>query len=318
MFCLQHCGSWFSVRRLDPGTDSLCMSANHDHHHHSDSSENLKVAFFLNIGFTVLEIIGGFWTNSIAILTDSVHDLGDSLSLGLAWYFDRLSKRERTSFHTYGYRRFRLLGGFVTGLVLLAGLGFVLYHAIGRLSDPAEVKASGMIGLAILGVAFNGAAVLRVKKGTSLTEKIVSWHLLEDTLGWLAVLIGAGIMVVWDVPIVDPILSIGISLFVLWNVARNMKKVLAVLLQTTPEQFDVDEFERLALDVEGVESLHHIHSWSIDGESHVLSAHIVLKEGVKDSRAVKASVRELIDTEAFQHITLETEYQSETCGNENH
>jgi len=287
--------------------------SDHHHHHHS-SSENLKVAFFLNLGFTVLEVIGGFWTNSIAILTDSVHDFGDSISLGLAWYFDRLSNRQRTARHTYGYRRFRLLGGLFTGLMLLIGLGFVLYHAVGRLGEPAEVYAPGMLILAVLGVLFNGAAVLRVKSGTSLTEKIVSWHLIEDVLGWFAVLIGAGIMMIWEVPIVDPILSIVISLFVLWNVGRNLKQVLAVMLQTTPEGFDVELFEKRALEIDGVDSLHHLHSWSIDGESHVLSAHIVLESNDVAPDPIKKQIRLLIDDDAFEHITLEVEQRDESCG----
>jgi cobalt-zinc-cadmium efflux system protein len=282
----------------------------HDHHH---SSENLKVAFFLNLGFTLLEIVGGIWTNSIAILTDAVHDLGDSVSLGLAWYFDRLSEKGRTPRHTYGYRRYRLFGGLITGLLLLVGLGFVLWHSIARLSHPAEVNAPGMMGLAVLGILFNGAAVLRVRHGSSLTEKLVSWHLIEDTLGWIAVLIGAGIMMIWDLPVIDPILSIGISVFVLWNVGKNLKKVLAVFLQTTPEGFSVESFERDALAIEGIESIHHVHCWSIDGESHVLSAHVVLTRAEGDAEAIKSQVRELLDPEAFEHVTLEIEAVDEPC-----
>jgi cation diffusion facilitator family transporter len=208
------------------------MAHSHKNHQHG-SSGNLKVAFLLNLGFTIIEIIGGLWTNSIAIITDALHDAGDCASLGLAWYFDKLSQRGRTAQQTYGYTRYRLLGGLITGIVLIGGVGFMLWKAIGRLASPEAVNAPGMMGLAVLGILANGAAVWRVKKGSSLTEKVVSWHLIEDTLGWIAVLIGAGVMMVWDVPILDPILSIGISLFVLWNVGRNLAKVMKVFLQHT-------------------------------------------------------------------------------------
>ncbi|MCB1064131.1 MAG: cation transporter [Verrucomicrobiae bacterium] len=286
------------------------MSEDHLHHH---SGDNLKVAFFLNLGFTVLEIFGGIWTNSIAILSDAVHDLGDSLSLGLAWYFERLSKRGPPPQQTYGYRRYRLLGGLITGVVLLAGLGFVLWHSFQRLFVPAEVRMSGIIGLAILGVLFNGVAVLKVRKGNSLTENLVSWHLLEDTLGWGAVLIGAGVMAIWDVPIVDPILSIGISLVILWNVGRNLKKVLAVLLQATPIGFDLEAFVEEVEQMEGVVSLHDVHCWSIDGESRVLSAHIV-GDGRGDwSIEIRKRIRDLLDDDTLENVTLEVESPDFAC-----
>ena len=284
------------------------MSHDHDH----GSGGNLKIAFFLNLGFTLLEIVGGIWTNSVAILSDAVHDLGDSLSLGLAWYFDRLSQRKRTTQRTFGYQRHRLLGGLVTGVVLLVGLGFVLWHSFQRLFAPGPVHATGMLGLAVLGILFNGAAVLRVRKGTSLTEKIVSWHLIEDTLGWIAVLVGAGIMAIWDVPIVDPILSIGISAIILWNVFRNLRKVADVFLQRAPEGFDLAEFERGALAIDGIESIHHVHSWSIDGESHVLSLHIV-RSGGADDALLKSRVRALLDERSFSHVTIEVEAAEDAC-----
>jgi cobalt-zinc-cadmium efflux system protein len=282
-----------------------------DHKH--ESSDNLKIAFFLNFGFTIIEILGGFWTNSIAILTDAIHDSGDSLSLGLAWYFDTLSRRGRTPKHTYGYRRYRLLGGLITGLVLMIGLGFVLYHAIGRLANPQPVRISGMLLLAVFGIFFNGIAVLRMSKGRSLTEKLVNWHLIEDTLGWVGVLIGAAVIAIWNLPIVDPILSIAISLIVLWNVIRNLSKVFSVILQKAPENFDAGEFEKQVSQFEGIESLHHVHCWTIDGESHVLSAHLVIDDTVQDIPKLKARVRSLLDLESFEHVTLETERAHEDC-----
>ena len=290
------------------------------HGHQHGSSSNLKVAFLLNLAFTVIEVIGGLYTNSIAILSDAVHDLGDTLSLGSAWYFDRLSKQGRSRRNTYGYRRYSLLGGLITAAALVVGLSFVLWQAVGRLLSPQEVNAPGMMVLAVIGVAFNGAAVLRVRKGSSLTERVVSWHLIEDTLGWVAVLIGAGIMTIWDLPIIDPVLSIGISLFVLWNVVRTLRKFLDILLQRTPPGFDTEAFEAAAVAVPGVVSVDHTHSWTIDGESHVLTTHLVLRAGMEREaiQASKAAVRELLDARTFEHVTIDVALEGEKGGQESH
>lgn len=292
------------------------MGDNHKHGGHSHGSGgNLKTAFLLNVSFTIIEIIGGLWTNSIAILSDAVHDLGDSMSLGLAWYFDRLSKRGKTPQDTYGYRRYSLLGGLITALVLIVGLVFILWHAVGRLFSPEAVNAPGMMLLAVVGVVFNGAAVLRVRKGSSLTERVVSWHLLEDTLGWVAVLIGAGIMTLWDLPIIDPLLSIGISLFILWNVVRNLRQFFDVFLQRAPQQFDLEDFEKKLLGIPSVISVHHTHSWSIDGESHVLTTHLVMKSGTsrEDVIEAKSQVRGMLDNKTFEHVTVDVELEGEAC-----
>lgn len=284
-------------------------------HHHHPAGGNLKIAFFLNLGFTLIEILGGLWTNSIAILSDAVHDLGDSLSLGIAWYFERMSHKGATPRNTYGYRRYSLLGGLITAMVLVLGLAFILWHAVERLFAPEPVNAAGMMGLAVLGVLFNGAAVLRVRKGSSLTERVVSWHLLEDLLGWVAVLVGAAVMAVWDLPVIDPLLSIGISLFILWNVVRNLRQFFDVFLQRTPPTFDLDAFEREVLRIPQVTGLHHVHSWSIDGEKHVMTTHLVMRAAASraDVVAAKQRVRQLLDRRSFEHVTVDIELEGEDC-----
>jgi cobalt-zinc-cadmium efflux system protein len=295
------------------------MSGSHHHHghHHHDhgSTGNLKAAFFLNLAFTVIEIIGGIWTNSIAILSDAVHDLGDSMSLALAWYFQRLSQRGRTPKDTYGYRRYALLGGLITGGVLVIGLCFVLWNAVHRLLAPAPVNAPGMILLAVIGVLFNGAAVLRVKSGSSLTEKVVTWHLIEDVLGWVAVLVGAVIMAIWDLPIIDPLLSIGISVFIIWNVVGNLRQVFEVIIQKVPSSFDVEHFEREVLKHPKVVSMHDTHSWSVDGEIHVLTTHLVMQvDATRDEMIdAKSHVRKLLDEDTFEHVTVDVELEGEMC-----
>ena len=294
------------------------MSGSHHHHGHSHShgsASNLRAAFALNLAFTVIEVIGGLLTNSIAILSDAVHDLGDSMSLGLAWYFQRLSQRGRTPQDTYGYRRYALLGGLITGLVLVIGLGFVLWNAVGRLMAPEPVNAPGMILLAVIGVVFNGAAVLRVKSGSSLTEKVVTWHLIEDVLGWVAVLFGAVIMTIWDVPVIDPLLSVGISIFIIWNVVRSLRQVFDVIIQKVPASFDVEAFEREVLTHPKVISMHDTHSWSVDGEIHVLTTHLVMQRDASRDEMIgaKSHVRKLLDDDTFEHVSVDVELEGELC-----
>ena len=287
----------------------------HHHHHHDMSDSNLKLAFFMNLGFTIVELLGGLWTNSVAILSDAVHDLGDSMSLGLAWYFNRLSKQGRTATDTYGYRRYSLLGGLITGLVLVAGIGFVLWHAIARLGSPEPVYAPGMLAIAVVGVIVNGAAALRVRRGVSLTERVVSWHLLEDTLGWVAVLIGALVMYFWEVPWVDPLLSIAIGLFVLWNVGKNLREVFDVFIQKAPKSFDLHSFEEQMLRHPKVVSVHHTHSWSVDGNTHVLTTHLVMQRDTTRQQIVDAKqhLLSLLGAGAFAHITIDVELEGEEC-----
>lgn len=288
--------------------------SSHGHHGHAHASgANLRTAFLLNLSFTVIELVGGLLTNSIAVLSDAVHDLGDSLSLGTAWYFDRISRRGRTQRNTYGYRRYALLGGLVTALVLMVGLAFVVWQAVARLAEPQPVHAPGMMALAVLGIVFNGAAVLRVRAGTSLTERVVSWHLLEDTLGWVAVLVGAAAMTAWNVPWIDPALSIGISVFVLWNVVRNLRRFFDVFLQRAPHGFDQQRFEAAVREIPGVRAVRHTHSWSIDGESHVMTTHLVMQPDCsrQDILAAKRRVRQLVDPHGYEHLTVEVELAGE-------
>ena len=207
---------------------------NHNHSHHHEDVKNIKVAFSLNLMFTIIEFVGGFLTNSMAILSDAVHDLGDSFSLGLSWYFQKIAKRPRTKNYTYGYKRFSLLGAIINSVILVVGSVLILMNAIPRLFHPQQPDVKGMLLLAVLGVIVNGAAVLRLRKGRSLNERVVSPHLLEDVLGWLAVLVGAGIMYFVDAPFIDPLLSIAISAFILFNVYRISVRVCELFCRAVP------------------------------------------------------------------------------------
>lgn len=293
----------------------------HDHHHHTHQHsdvKNIKVAFFLNLAFTVLEIVGGFFTNSIAILSDAVHDLGDSLSLGLAWYFQKMAKKGSSATFSYGYKRFSLLGAIINSIVLTVGSIFVLSAAIPRLFNPEAPHAQGMFLLAIVGILVNGAAVLRLKKGNSINEKVVSLHLLEDVLGWTAILVGSVIMYFFDLPIIDPILSVVISLYVLSNVYKNLRQSLHIILQGIPDEMNITEISDFLKQNHAIENVHDLHIWSIDGNYNVLTIHIVLKDSLLlDKLAdIKNEIRDSLTLKGIHHATIEFEMIDENCSME--
>ena len=296
------------------------MGHNHNHSH-GNSTGNIAVAFFLNLAFTIIEFIGGFYTNSLAIMSDALHDLGDSLSLGLSWYFQKKSTKKATKKYSYGYKRFSLLGAIINSIVLVIGSVFIIKEAIPRIINPENADAKGMMWLAVLGIIVNGAAVLKLKKGTSINERVVSLHLLEDVLGWGVVLIASIVMQFWDVPVLDPVLSIAIAGFVLYNVYKNIKESLRVILQGTPENVSVEEIQQRIVAMEGVESIHDCHLWTMDGEYNVFTAHLVLEEkemSWEKSHEIKQEIKQVLhDDFHLEHITLELEFTSQECGYEN-
>lgn len=286
------------------------MAHRHPGHAHGPSPEQrIGAAFFLNLAFTLIEIVGGIWTNSVAVLSDALHDLGDSIALGLSWHFARISKRKGDETFTFGYRRFSLLGALVMSIVLFAGGVVVLFEAVPRILSPEATNVQGMFALAIVGIFVNGIAAVRMHGGRSVGERIVTWHFVEDVLGWVAVLIASVVMWFRDVPILDPVLSIGITLYVLWNVAKRLKETLSILLQAVPTDVGLDLAERTIREVPGVCNVHHTHLWTQDGEHHVLTAHVVAAdadsyEAVSELRgAIKRELRGL----GIQHATIEVE-----------
>ena len=285
------------------------------HTHHNESEENIRTAFFLNLCFTIIEFVGGFLTNSMAILSDAVHDLGDSFSVGLSWYFQRMSKKGRDEEYTYGYKRFSLLGAIINSLILVVGSVVILFNAVPRLFHPEQPDSGGMLILAVLGVTINGAAVLRLKRGHSLNERVISLHLLEDVLGWAAILIGALVMHFVDVPVLDPILSIAITLYVLFHVYSNIKESLHIILQGAPIDIKIDEIKKEILSLDNVDSVHDLHIWSADGEYNVMTVHVVLKRvlSMNELQRLKNKIREKMQAMKVQHSTIEFEMPGENC-----
>ncbi|GAB2768797.1 cation diffusion facilitator family transporter [Actinomadura fibrosa] len=286
----------------------------HDHDHHS-AGKNLKFAFFLNAAFTVFELIGGFYVNSIAIVSDAVHDLGDTLSLGTSWYLQNKSRKAGNAKFSFGYKRFSLLGALINSVVLIAGSIYVIIEAVGRLLEPEHSDAQGMLIFAIIGVLVNGFAAYKLSKGTSMNEKVVSWHLMEDVLGWVAVLIVAIVLQFKDIHYLDPALSLLITIFILFNVAKRLKDTLFIFLQGVPKEIDLEEVKEKLSQIPNIASLHHVHIWSLEGTDHVFTTHIKLKNisHFQQLLDVKRQVKDVLQEYKFDHYTVETELDEETC-----
>ena len=287
----------------------------HHHHHHDTASERIGWAFFLNLCFTVIEFIGGILTNSTAILADAVHDLGDSISIGMAWLLDKFSKKDATNTFTYGYRRLSLVGAFINAVILTAGSIWILFEAIPRLWNPVMPMAEGMALLAVFGVIVNGYAAFKLSKGQSLNERVLNWHLLEDVLGWVAVLIVSVVLLFVDWPILDPLLSIAFTLFILVNVIRHLGATIKLFVQASPDPEVYQQIHKKLVVLDLVDNAHHLHFWSLDGERHVLTAHIVVsKELTSTERAVlKDKISEQLAEFELAHTTIELEYPDEAC-----
>jgi len=283
------------------------------HHHHP--TRNIKTAFLLNLAFTIIEIIGGFLTNSMAILSDALHDLGDSLSLGLSWYLERYATKKRDKKYTHGYARFSLLSALINAIILISGSLFILREAVIRILDPVQPETSGMIVLAILGVVFNGLAVLNLRKGGTLNQQMVGWHLLEDVFGWLGVLIIAVIMQFYDLPILDGIFSAGFTLYILYNVVKMLRKTLKIFLQGIPDNINITELTADLQATENILSIHDLRIWSMDGKNMVMTLHVVVPDDITSNEhiLVKQKVQSISHLHGINHVTTEIEYQSEHC-----
>ena len=293
------------------------MSKHHHHisNHSSDSSPNLSIAFFLNSGFSIIEIIGALLTNSIAILSDAVHDLGDTATIGFSWLMERYSKKKRTDDLTFGYRRFSLIGAIVSSVVLLFGSVLILTQAIPRLLHPQDVSPEGMFGFALLGIIINGIAVFKLRKGKKLNERVIFLHLLEDVLGWTAILIVSIILFFYDIPILDPLLSIAITIFIISKIIPNIKQTLKIFLQYSPDNIELKKIRALLEKKDFIENVHDLHLWSLDGIFTVFSCHISCSENLSlvEIEKEKSKIKKELNDIGIKHITLEFEPDSKIC-----
>lgn len=272
--------------------------------------KNIFIAFLLNLSFAVFELVGGALTGSVAILSDAIHDLGDAASIGISYLLERKSRKQPDKTYTYGYLRYSVLGSIITTIILLLGSIMVIYNAVLRILNPVAIHYDGMILLALVGVVTNFFAAWFTRDGDSLNQKAVNLHMLEDVLGWAVVLVGAIVMRFVHIPILDPLLSIGVSLYILAHAMGNLKEIVILFLEKVPAELSVDQLRTALCAIEGVEDVHHIHIRSLDGHNHDASMHIVTDA---DPHTVKDTVRHRLQELGIGHATLELERSNEHC-----
>ena len=280
----------------------------HEHgHHHGKTEKNILVAFFLNIGFAIFELIGGFFTSSVSIISDAIHDAGDALSIGLSFLLERKSNKVHDDKYSFGYRRYSTLGALITTIILLVGASLVIYNSIIRLFNPVEIKYDGMIIIAVLGVIVNFLAAYFTREGDSLNQHAVNLHMLEDVLGWIVVLIGSIIIKFTNFYYIDSIMSIGISVFLIIESIKNLKQILDLILVKVPEGLSIDKIHDAIMEIKGISDVHHIHVWSMDGEKNYATMHVVSDNNVKGE--IRSKLKEI----GIDNVTIELEKTNEKC-----
>lgn len=274
------------------------------------TQRNILIAFILNLSFAIFEVLGGLVIGSVAILSDAIHDLGDALSIGIAFFLERKSRRPPDEGHTYGYLRYSVLGGLITTAILFAGSIAVIYSAISRILSPSPIHYDNMIVFALIGAAVNFAAAYFTREGDSINQKAVNLHMLEDVLGWVVVLIGAVIMRFTDLVILDPLMSMGVAAYILYHATRNLLAAANLFLEKTPSGIDIQELTGHISEIEGVVDIHHIHVRSLDGFRHCATMHIRCSG---DGHKIKEAVRQELAEHGICHATLELEGENEPC-----
>ena len=277
------------------------------------TEKNILIAFVLNFLFSVFEFFGGVFTGSVAIISDALHDIGDAASIGISFFLEKKSKKQPDEIYTYGYARYSVLGSVITTLILLLGSAAVIYGAVLRILNPTPIDYNGMIVFAVVGVCVNAFAAFFTREGGSLNQRAVNLHMLEDVLGWVVVLIGAIVMRFTDFYLIDPLMSIGVAVFIFVNAVRNLGEVLDLFLEKAPHQVDVHELKEHVCEIEGVLDVHHVHVWSMDGQTGYATMHVVTDGSTHD---IKEKIREELREHGIGHVTLELESEGEHCHEE--
>lgn len=299
----------------------------HDHGHHlhhehalgegTKAQRNMLIVFFLNLFFSFGEIVFGLLFNSQALISDAVHDFGDALSIGLAYFFEKVSNRGSDEQFSFGYRRFSLLGAFVTSIVLIVGAVMIIISSIPVVLNPQPINHHGVFWVAIAAILINGVSVWLMSRGQSANEKILNIHLVEDLVGWVAVLAMSIVLNFTDWYILDPILSIIIAIWILRMTLPEFVRISKLFLQAVPDQVNVQSLRERILELNQVQAISHFHIWSTDGQQHMMSMTVTTDiESNIEQEEIKQNIRRVVLEYDISHITIEILFDPERLINE--
>lgn len=280
--------------------------------------ENIKIAFLLNLAFSIVEAIGGILTNSISIISDSLHNLGDSITIGINYIFEKKSKKLPNKEYSYGYLRYTMLGSLIASFILLVGSVIIIYNVVPRLIKPLSVNYDAMIIFGIFGLLINLYATIKIMRSKDKDKKI-NTHMIEDTVIWLFILTGSICIKVFDLVIIDPILSLLIAVYILYQVYKYMKNIYNIFMEKVPKNVKIDEIKKDIESNENIDNVHHIHIWSMDGVNNYMTAHIHLNKILNEEEIIntKNDVKNKLKEDKINYITLEVEYFNEKCDSSN-
>ncbi len=286
-------------------------SQGHSHSHASrDASvKSLMVVFGTNLLFSIIEFVAGILFNSTAIFSDAVHDLGDAVSTGTALVLEKKSMKHADGTYTFGQRRFSLLGALITGLILIIGSGIALFRAIPRFFAPEPVEATGMLWLAVVAIGLNLVSAVALLGRKSRSERMLQLHMLEDVLGWVAILIISVILQFKPWYFLDPLVSVGISLYILHEAIPQTIGTIRILMESVPEDVDVNEISDKLLQIQGVHGLTHLHLWSMDGQDNNFAVTLFTADpSVQEQDRIKTAVRQILVPYHVTCSTIEVNY----------
>jgi cobalt-zinc-cadmium efflux system protein len=290
------------------------MSHNHDTK--QVSLPKLVFTIILNLIITIAQFVGGIISGSLALISDAIHNLSDTVSVILAWLAQVLSRKPSTLKSTFGYKRAEILAAFINSIALIAISVYLIFEAIERLLDPQPVDAKWMFWLGLLGLVANGISVLILEreKNKNLNIKAAYLHLLGDALTSLAVIAGAVLIWFFNIVWVDAVVTIIIGLYLLIHTWKLLKESVTILMQMTPAEIDISKIETRLQQIEGLKNIHHIHVWNLTDKLLHFECHLNLEEDLQVSQTsgIFEHVRQILHDEFdIEHVTIQFEFGGE-------